>query len=75
MREEDEVFYGMATFQIENEVAEKKIVQLDCRPSDCVSMALRADLPIFFMKDVWEKQPDMSDLLGNLRRQLDQIDG
>lgn len=74
VREEDEVFYAMATFQVENEVSEKKIVQLDCRPSDCISMALRADIPIFFLKEVWEKQPDMSDLLENLNHQIDQID-
>lgn len=74
VREEDEVFYAVATFQIENEVSEKKIVQLDCRPSDCISMAIRADLPIFFIKEVWDRQRDMSSLLEELKQQIDQVD-
>ena len=71
VREEDEVFYAMATFQIENKVMAKKIVQVDCRPSDCISMAVRAELPIFFIREVWDRQPDMSGLLDELKAQID----
>ena len=71
VKEEDEVFYAIATFQIVNEVMEKKIVQVDCRPSDCISMAVRADIPIFCVREVWEKQPDMSHLLEELNAQID----
>lgn len=74
VREEDEVFYASATFQMKNEVMDKKIVQLDCRPSDCISMAVRADIPIFFIKEVWERQPDMSHLLEELKKQIDEGD-
>jgi len=72
VREEDEVFYAMATFQVENEALEKKIVQLDCRPSDCISMAIRSETPIFFIKEVWDRQPDMSVLLEDLKQQIDE---
>ena len=40
VREEDEVFYAMATFQVENEALEKKIVQLDCRPVSYTHLTL-----------------------------------
>lgn len=71
VKEVEEVFFAMATFQIANEVMEKKIVQVDCRPSDCISMAVRAKTPIFFIKEVWDKQLDMSDLLEELKSQMD----
>jgi len=70
--EQQEIFYAFATFQVENEVMEKKLVQLDCRPSDCISMAVRAEIPIFFLKEVWDRQPDMSALLEDLKKQIDE---
>jgi len=72
--EKDEVYYAMASFQIENEVSEKKIVQVDCRPSDCISMAIREKIPVRFVKHVWDRQQDMSGLLDELKQQLDDLD-
>lgn len=74
MSEEDEVFFAQAVFQIQNEVSEKKIVQMDCRPSDCISMAVRNETPIFFNEAVWQRQPDMSELLENLKEQIEESD-
>jgi len=72
VKEENEVFFARATFQVENEALAKKIVQLDCRPSDCISMAVRANIPVFFVKEVWDRQPDMSKLLEDLKKQIDE---
>ena len=74
VKEEEEVFYAQAVFKMENEVKEKKILQLDGRPSDCISLAVRFNQPIRFVEDVWERQPDMSELLENLKQQIDNAD-
>jgi uncharacterized protein len=51
---------------------ERKIVQIDCRPSDCISMAVRAEIPIFFEKNLWHRQPDLSGLLRDLKSQIEE---
>jgi len=72
--EKDEVYYALATFEVSNELLEKKIVQVDCRPSDCISMALRQEVPIHFVKSVWDRQSDSGDLLDDLRDQIEKLD-
>jgi len=73
--ENEEVYYAVATFEIRNEALERKIVQVDCRPSDCLSMAIRQDVPIQFRKSVWESQSDSSGLLEDLKAQIEKLDG
>lgn len=64
-----EIFYSRLFIKAENEIMEKKIVELDARPSDCIAMAVRQDAPIFVMPEVWEKLEDVSDTLKELRSQ------
>jgi len=68
VKEEDEVFFATIVITVENEVQEKRILQLDCRPSDCIALAVRMDVPVYFLKEVWEKQADMGHLLEELKR-------
>jgi uncharacterized protein len=65
----DDVYYARLIFQAENEIQEKKIVELDARPSDCIALAVRAQCPIFMVSSLWKSLPDVSDTLEEMRKQ------
>lgn len=75
VRREDEVFFARLFLTAENEIMEKKIVELDSRPSDCIALAIRFEAPIFVLSDVWEDLEDMSEVLAELRDQEDSPPG
>ncbi len=50
----------------ENELFEKKIVELDGRPSDCIALAIQQKAPIYVSRDVWDEVEDRSDVLRHL---------
>lgn len=68
---EGEVFYSRLFIKAENEIMEKKIVELDARPSDCIAMAVRKNAPIFFAPTVWAELEDVSETLEELKAQKD----
>ena len=69
VKKEGEVFFARLIIKAENEIMEKKIVELDARPSDCLALAVRHEAPIFVVPDVWGKLEDMSETLDGLRSQ------
>ncbi len=68
-RVEGDVFFARLILQAENEIMEKKIVELDARPSDCLAIAVRAQAPIYATRNVWNQLDDRSDLLEQMRPQ------
>ena len=70
-----EVFYSRLYIKAENEIMERKIVELDARPSDCIAMAVRQQAPIFVVPEVWERLEDDSETLSDLRNQPSEIGG
>jgi bifunctional DNase/RNase len=62
-----DVFYARLILEAENEIMERKIIELDARPSDCLAIAARADAPIYVTKDVWESLEDRQPLLDQMR--------
>lgn len=68
-RVEEEVFYAHLHLTAENEIMEKKVIDADARPSDCIALAVRQDAPIMFVKSVWDQQPDMTHILEELREE------
>lgn len=58
----------------ENEIQQKKIVELDARPSDSIALACQQRAPIFVSMDVWEQVEDMSDVLRKLSENKDDED-
>jgi len=75
VRVEGDVFYSRLFFKAENEVLERKIVELDARPSDCLALAVRHDAPIFVAPQVWKSLLDVSDSLEELRARGDDHGG
>jgi bifunctional DNase/RNase len=53
----------------ENEVQQKKIVELDGRPSDCIAMATQQKAPIYVSQDVWDEVDDMGDVLRKMEEE------
>ncbi len=64
---EDDVYYARLIFEAENEILERKIVELDARPSDCVALAVRAAAPVYVVRELWESLPDMAPVLAEMR--------
>jgi bifunctional DNase/RNase len=64
---EDDVYFARLILEAENEIMDRKIVELDARPSDCIALAVRSECPIFVLKDLWENLQDMSSVLEEMR--------
>lgn len=71
VRYEADIFYARLVIKAENEIMEKKIVELDARPSDCLALAVRHGAPVFVVPEVWEELEDMTSALEDLRNQDD----
>lgn len=59
-------YYARMIICAENEVQQKKIIELDGRPSDCIAMAVQQKAQIYVSQDVWEEVDDMSDVLRKM---------
>ena len=61
-----ETYFARLIISAENELFEKKIVELDGRPSDCLALAISQGAPIYVSREVWEEVEDRTDVLKNL---------
>lgn len=64
---EDDIYYARLILEAENEIMEKKIVELDARPSDCLAITTRCGAPFYVLKEVWDTLEDMSGVLKEMR--------
>lgn len=62
-----DVFYARLFITAENEIMERKIIEIDARPSDCLALAVRQEAPIYVMQEIWDNLRDMSDVLAELK--------
>ena len=69
---EDDIYYARIFIIAENEIMERKVIEIDARPSDCLALAVRQQAPIYVVKDVWQQQRDMSDVLAELKAKDDE---
>ena len=65
-----ETFFARLIVSCENELFERKIIELDGRPSDCIALAISHKAPIYVAREVWDEVEDRSDLL----RQIEEND-
>jgi hypothetical protein len=54
---------------VENELQQRKVLELDARPSDCLAMASQQNAPIYVTRDVWNEVEDMSEVLKGMESQ------
>ncbi|GAA5484188.1 bifunctional nuclease family protein [Haloferula sargassicola] len=69
---EEDIYYARLILEAENEIMEKKIVELDARPSDCIALCVRTASPIYVVAEVWAELEDMSPVLEELRRKKEE---
>lgn len=65
---ENDIYYARLILEAENEIQERKIVELDARPSDCIALAVRSHAPIYVVRELWESLEDMSTVLEEMRQ-------
>lgn len=59
-------FYARLIVSAENELHQRKIIELDARPSDCIAMAIQQKAPILVSRGVLDEVEDASDALKQL---------
>lgn len=64
---ENDIYYARLILEAENEIMERKIVELDARPSDCLAIAARCGAPFYVVRELWERLEDMSGVLREMR--------
>lgn len=63
---QEDVFYARLILVAENEVMERKVVEIDARPSDCIALACQQNAPMYVTKEVWDIVEDMTEVLEKL---------
>lgn len=61
-----ETFFARLIVSCENELFERKIIELDGRPSDCIALALAQKAPIYVAREVWDEVEDRSEVLRQI---------
>jgi uncharacterized protein len=65
----DGTYFARLVLSAENETQQKKIIEIDARPSDCIAMATQQLAPIFVSLDVWDEVEDMTEVLRKLQQE------
>jgi uncharacterized protein len=65
----DGTYFARLVLSAEDELKQKKIIEIDARPSDCVAMAIQQSAPIFVSLDVWDEVEDMTEVLRNIQQE------
>lgn len=63
----DTVFFARLIIVAENELHERKIIEIDARPSDSIALAVQAAAPVYVASHVWEAVEDMSIVLKKMQ--------
>jgi bifunctional DNase/RNase len=61
-----ETYFARLILSAENELFEKKIIELDGRPSDCIALAIQQKAPLYVSREVWDEVEDRSDVLKQI---------
>lgn len=59
-------YFARLIITAENEIQEKKLVEIDARPSDCIAMAVQQQAPVYIAQHVWDSVDDMSEVLRKM---------
>jgi uncharacterized protein len=66
---QQETFFARIIVSVENELQEKKIIEMDARPSDSIALALRMEAPLMVSRKVMDAVPDQTELLRQMQAQ------
>src|SRR6201981_598134 len=65
-------YYARLVLSAENELQQKKVIEIDARPSDCIALATQQTAPIYVSREVWEEVEDMSEVLRKMEEESSQ---
>jgi len=65
-------YYGRMIVSVENELQQRKVIELDARPSDCLAMAAQQKAPIYVTRAVWDEVEDMSEVLRKMSEEKEE---
>jgi bifunctional DNase/RNase len=54
---------------VENELKQKKIIEIDARPSDCIAMAIAQGAPIYVSLEVLHEVEDVTEALRKMQEE------
>ena len=65
---EDEVFFARLVLEVEpdGENQQRRVIELDVRPSDGIALAVRDRAPMFAKADAWEELEDVTPMLASM---------
>jgi bifunctional DNase/RNase len=63
------IYFARLVLSSENELQQKKIIEIDARPSDCIAMATQQPAPIYVSLDVWDELEDMTEALRKMQEE------
>ena len=66
----DETYFALVYWEMENEVKQRKVVEIDSRPSDALALSVRQQAPIYINQEVWDRSENMHSLLKELQNQV-----
>jgi uncharacterized protein len=59
--------YARLVLSVEDKLKQKKIIEIDARPSDCIAMATAQHAPIYVSLEVWDKVEDVTEALRKIQ--------
>jgi uncharacterized protein len=62
-------YYARLVLSAENELQQKRVIEIDARPSDCIALATAQDAPIYVSLDVWDEVEDMTEALRMIQEE------
>ena len=65
----DGTYFARLVLSAENASQQKKIIEIDARPSDCIAMATQQPAPIYVSLDVWDEVEDMTEALRMIQEE------
>ncbi|SKA80056.1 Bifunctional nuclease [Prosthecobacter debontii] len=66
---EGSVFHARMILSASNELHQRKLIELDARPSDSIAMAVQQGAPLFVAKSVWDSVEDVTHTLHEIEKQ------
>lgn len=70
----ENIYFARLILCAENELHQRKIMEIDARPSDCLVLAARLKAPLYISRHVWEQLEDETPLLQSLQERAAQGD-
>jgi uncharacterized protein len=64
-----DTYFARLVLSAENELNQKKLIEIDARPSDCIAMATQQPAPIYVSLDVWDQLEDVTETLRMIQQE------